>query len=272
VKASREARLHSYMVAVSVLGIPLTIVAIMRVPWSNLGSPLVTLLVASAFLVIGELRPIPVSRGAHAGDELSISSTISVALLFLTAPGLACAAQALALTIDEAQARRKWSRLIFNISQYTLALLVTRAVFSAVAGESFLGRPDVFTPRALPAAFLSSLAFFVINNGLTGIAVALATRMPVRRLVRADLRSHMPTDGVLLALAPLVTESLSWSVVALPLLMLPLIAVHRSARLASQREHEALHDALTGLPNRTSLLMRLHHTRHARTSSRSPSR
>jgi diguanylate cyclase (GGDEF)-like protein len=257
VTASRGTGLRSYLFVVSVLGIPLTVVAIARAPWSSLGSPLATILIAAAFLVVGELRPIPVSRGADAGDELSISSTIAVALLFLTAPGVACAAQAVALTVDEARTRRKWSRLLFNISQYTLALLATRVVFSAVLGESILGRPEVFTPRALPAAFLSSIAFFVINNGLTGIAVALATRMPVRRLVQADLRSHMPTDGVLLALAPLVTESLAWSIVALPLLMLPLIAVHRSARLASQREHEALHDALTGLPNRTSLLMRL---------------
>jgi diguanylate cyclase (GGDEF)-like protein len=257
VTASRGAGLRTYMSGVSVLGIPLAVLAIVHVPWSRLGSPLSTILIASAFLIIGELRPIPVSRGADAGDELSISSTIAVALLFLTAPGVAVAAQAAALIVDEARGRRQWSRLVFNISQYTVALLGTRAVFSAVAGESILGRPAVFTPHDLPAAFLSALAFFVLNTGLTGVAVALATRMPVRRLVQADLRYHLPTDCVLLALAPLVTESLAWSIVALPLLMLPLIAVHRSAQLASQREHEALHDALTGLPNRTSLLMRL---------------
>jgi diguanylate cyclase (GGDEF)-like protein len=257
VTAVRGSALRWYLFGVSIVGIPLTILTILRTPWSSLGSPLPTILIASTFLVILELQPIPVSRGAEAGDELSISSTIAVALLFLTAPGVACAAQALALTVDEARSRRNWPRLMFNISQYTLALLATRVVYSAVTGAPVLGRPDLFTPLALPAAFLAAIAFFVINNGLTGIAVALATRMPVRRLVQADLRLHLPTDGVLLALAPLVTESLYWSVIALPLLMLPLIAVHRSASLASQREHEALHDALTGLPNRSSLLMRL---------------
>jgi len=245
------------MAAVSLLGIPLLAVSCARVPWTNLGSRLPALVVACAFLVIGELRPIPVSRGADAGDELSISSTIAVALLFLTDPGVACAAQALALFVDEARKRRAWDRLVFNVAQYTLALLATRTVFTAMVGQSAFGHPTPFAPTQLPAALLSCAAFFVLNNGLTGIAVALATRMPIRRLVLADFRSHIPTDGVLLALAPVVAQSLAWSVAALPLLMVPLVAVHRSARLASEREHEALHDALTELPNRTSLLMRL---------------
>jgi diguanylate cyclase (GGDEF)-like protein len=253
----RWTRLRSYLLAVSVLGIPLTLWSIVRVPWTHLDSPLPTIAVAAAFLIIGELRPIPVSRGADAGDEISVSSTIAVALLFLTAPGVACAAQALALVIDEARSRRKWERLPFNISQYTLALLATRVVYAAIANESVFGHLGRFSPHDLPAAMLSAIAFFVVNNGLTGVAVSLATRMPVRRLVQADLVSHLPTEGVLLALAPVVAQSLSWSIAALPLLMLPLIAVHRSAKLASQREHEALHDALTGLPNRSSLLMRL---------------
>ena len=255
--APKRSWLRAYMVAVSLLGVPLLAYAGIRVPWTHLGGRLPAVVVACVFLIIGELRPIPVSRGADAGDELSISSTLAVALLLLTDPGVACAAQAVALFVDEARKRRAWDRLIFNVSQYTIALLATRAVFVALIGQSVFGHPTALTPTQLPAALLSCAAFFVLNNGLTGVAVAIATRMPLRRLVFADFRSHLPTDGVLLALAPVVAQSLAWSVAALPLLMVPLIAVHRSARLASEREHEALHDALTELPNRTSLLLRL---------------
>jgi diguanylate cyclase (GGDEF)-like protein len=257
VTAGRWSGLRAYLLAVTILGAPLLALSAVRVPWTHLNSTIPTIVVAAAFLILGELRPIPVARGADAGDELSISTTIAVALLFLTAPGIACLAQALALFIDECRERRAWDRLAFNVGQYTLALLATRAVYSAVLGTSVFGLPGRFEPKDLGVGLLAAVAFFVVNNGLTGAAVALAIRMPMRRLLQADLRSHLPTDGVLLALAPIVTQALAWSVISLPILMLPLIAVHRSARLASQREHEALHDALTGLPNRTSLLMRL---------------
>ena len=36
----------------------------------------------------------------------------------------------------------------------------------------------------------------------------------------------------------------------LPVLILPVIAVYRSARLSAEKEHQALHDGLTDLPNR----------------------
>jgi diguanylate cyclase (GGDEF)-like protein len=245
------------MIAVSLIGMPLFAFAVANVTWSDLNDRLLAILVATVFLVIGEMHPIPVSRGAEAGDEVSIASTIAVALLFIAPPGVACAAQALALTVDEARKRRAWDRLVFNISQYTISLLATKTVFAALVGQQVFGDPHALAAHQLGAALISASAFFVLNNGLTGIAVALATGLPVRRLLASDFRSYLPTEAVLLALAPAVAQALAWSVAALPLLLIPLVAVHRSARLAAQREHEARHDMLTGLPNRSSLLMQL---------------
>ena len=41
-----------------------------------------------------------------------------------------------------------------------------------------------------------------------------------------------------------------FSVGMLPLLALPIVAIHRNTRQAVLNEHQALHDSLTGLPNR----------------------
>ena len=47
----------------------------------------------------------------------------------------------------------------------------------------------------------------------------------------------------------------SWML--LPLLLLPLLALERQAQLSQEREHRALHDPLTGLPNRLLLAERI---------------
>jgi diguanylate cyclase (GGDEF)-like protein len=258
----RVTALQWYLTAVSVVGLALLVVAIATIEGPDVRHRLLLVVMAGLLLIAGELKPIPVSRGADAGDELSISSTMAMALLLLLAPGVACVTQAVALTVDEMRGRRAWSRLLFNISQYTISLLAARVVFAALTQEVVFGQPGTFHPGQLPAALAAALAFFLLNNGLTGIAVAVAIREPVRRLVIDDLRSHLPTAGVLLALAPVAAQAMAWSVAALPLLLVPLIAVHRSARLASEREHEALHDALTGLPNRALFLARLRQACH----------
>ena len=62
---------------------------------------------------------------------------------------------------------------------------------------------------------------------------------------------------MLIGIAPLAVVALERSLVLLPLLALPLLAVQRAARQAQISEHLAMHDPLTGLPNRAKFYNRL---------------
>ena len=81
-----------------------------------------------------------------------------------------------------------------------------------------------------------------------------------------DLRWQVSTSAPLLALGTIVAETVSWTPWSLPVLLVPVAALYRSASLAMRREQEALRDALTGLANRTMLTDR----RRSGPSSRRP--
>jgi len=243
-------RLSRYMLRVCLVAAPGIAVAVSRVDLTWLDGREAAFAALLAVLVVGELVPIPVARRDDAGDEISISSTIACAMVLLAPVGAVIVAQAVALAADEALKRRNWFRLCFNVAQYGTALLAMKGTFTLLVGGDVFGTHALRSADLFPA-LVSTAPFFVVNNGLTGTAVALKLRVGVWRQLASDFRWQLSTAGVLLALSPVLAQSFEWSPWTLPLLLLPLGAVHRSAQLAFAREREALHDALTGLPNRT---------------------
>jgi diguanylate cyclase (GGDEF)-like protein len=249
----RLGRLNCYVTAVIVAGFAVVADVLLRHLPADLHWPGLTVLVLAGLLVIGESQPIVISRGEDDLDEVTIASTFILALAILGPLWVLLAAQVVAVSLDDLRGRKNLQRLLFNNAQLVLSGYLTRATFTVLTGRVLAGDATPLAVHDVPAALAAGAVFFVVNNGLTGMVVALALDKPVLPHLRDDVRFQLSTSGVLLAFAPVVVVATDFSLLLLPLMMLPIAAVHRSAKLAAERERQALHDGLTGLPNRLLL-------------------
>ncbi|MCU1673590.1 MAG: bifunctional diguanylate cyclase/phosphodiesterase [Frankiales bacterium] len=250
---TRPSRLDTYVYGVIGLAFAALLYMLLAQLPADLQLPHLNVLVFAALLVVGESQPIVISRGDDDLDEVTIASIFIMALVVLGPAWLLLLAQVCAVTFDDVRRRKNLKRLLFNNAQLVLSGLATRAVFCLMTGRSFAGDDAPMSVREVLPALASGALFFVLNNGLTGVVVALALAKPVVPHLRDDVRFQLSTSGVLLAFAPVVIVATDFSLLLVPLMMLPIFAVHRSAKLAAERERQALHDGLTGLPNRLML-------------------
>ena len=212
--------------------------------------------VLSLLVFSGELRPIFIARG-DVRDEITVSTTFALALVVVAPLWLSMSVQVAAVVLQDARARKGALKLLFNGAQYALTILAARATFAALSGQSLLVGAPLELPGDLPAALAAGVAFFLVNNSLTGVVVALVEQEPFLRHLRSDLGFQLGTNGVLLSFAPVVATAAHLSLWLVPMLLMPIEAIHRSAQLAAHRESEALHDGLTGLPNRVLFRLRV---------------
>jgi diguanylate cyclase (GGDEF)-like protein len=249
-------RLDAYVVAICVVG---TLVALTLIPASiHLTGQLewAQLITLGIILTVGELRPIRISHGDGSVDEVTISSSFTLAMVLQGPLIVAIVAQGIATLLDDVRQRKDVRRIAFNQAQYVLTLTASRAAFATLTQQGIASISNEFVPKQIPAALIAAFVFFAVNHILTTVAVAFARgENPLLRLP-VEVRYHATTSGVLLALAPVVVIAVEFSPFMLALLIMPIAAVHKSASMAIRRETEALHDMLTGLANRAFLHQR----------------
>ena len=161
------------------------------------GQIVVVIALFSAVLVAGEMWPIPITRGEEGGDEITVSSTFGFALLLVAPVFWTILAQSVALLIDWKVRGRLWHRLPFNVGQYALAFIASRAIYALVAGLPFTGSTMQGSPDLL-AAIAGGAVFLLVNNGLVAVAVASRLGVAVWGVLAEDVSWQLMTSAPVL--------------------------------------------------------------------------
>jgi diguanylate cyclase (GGDEF)-like protein len=210
----------------------------------------------SLFVVLSELFTITVPHG-ESEEEITFSTTFAFALLLISGPGAAVMIMAIASAVADAIRRKAALKIAFNVAQVTLSLAISGGVLAIVSDVPRPGMHPHFTSTDIPAIILAALVFFVTNHVLTGVVFALSMGERVLFSLTRDLGLQFSTASALLVLSPIVVITAHFSPLLIPMLIIPMATVYKAARQAIQNEFQALHDALTGLPNRALFQDRL---------------
>ncbi|MCK9904252.1 EAL domain-containing protein [Frankia sp. Cpl3] len=151
------------------------------------------------------------------------------------------------------------------VGRRALGLAAAGAVVAACGVDHDLGTEE------LPAVALAALVLFVIDDLPCPVPGPLSSLSPSpqrspsagpqrlagrRRVALVELHRRVAAGAAMLSLAPLIVIAADrgpW----LALLLLPALrVVGRVGEAVRQKEHEARHDGLTGLPNRAALAER----------------
>jgi len=197
-----------------------------------------------------EVKPVTVAR-AGGIQEVVASATFAFAIFLAFGPVPAIAAQAIASLIGDVSGNKHALKTAFNVAQYVLAWALAGLLFQAMMGGRTLLPGTTFTWRWTIALIVAGATYFLCNSAVVGMIIALTTRSSLWEGVTGMIGREASSDVVLLALSPIVIVAAERSLVLLPVLLLPVLAVYRSALLSAEKEHQAMHDALTDLPNRT---------------------
>ncbi len=210
-----------------------------------------TFAVLAGGVVLGEMLPVKIPRRGD-DEELTLSASFAMALLLLGGLGPALVAQGAASVLQDITSHKPAWRVRFNLGQYSLSMVAAWLVIRAISVSPRLDVLHPFASRQLPAMLLGAAAFFLVNACIVGSAVAVYQQVPIPRYFRGSMSFVLITGGVVLLVAPIVLAAAAYTVVIVPLCLAPVLAMYNSVHQSARSQHEARHDALTGLPNRTA--------------------
>jgi diguanylate cyclase (GGDEF)-like protein len=252
----RVAAVRVYVLFVLATGVLISVRASMleipQVPWLSWDTS--ACYVLAVLLFAGESRSLTLIRPRGEAAEVTVSTTFAVALAVTGPVSLALLAQTVAVVFDDIGRRRVSPlKVLFNIGQYLVTILATRAVFVFASQHDFLGPRTELTARDVLPVLLAAATYFTVNELAVAEVLALHTGRNLSAVLVEELRVQGAAAAILLGLSVLAAIAANFSPFVLPLLILPLLGVEHNAWIAARRQHEAMHDGLTGLPNRQTV-------------------
>ena len=252
----------------------------------------VTVIAASTVMLGGDGRPAPAwdcvvflaclcaaAQLLQVGIEAStVSASVAVtfaAAISYTPGGFALVTLAGSLVHALWPRRRPVQKSVFNWATWLLAAAAASATYQLLRGQA----PPVQLGADSLAVLGAGAAYFLTNTGLVTIAIHLSTGAPLRQTWTQNYRwlainyGLLITIGYVMAIAAQGSPQglllvaalvvLPWASTQLYVSKARQAAREMTARLDDARrlnealEHQALHDQLTGLPNRALLQHRL---------------
>jgi diguanylate cyclase (GGDEF)-like protein len=253
--APRNGAFWVYLSSVTAAGIALISVMLMRLTTHDFVLMGGSFVVVAGLLVISELRPL-MTAGSPDQNGVSISTAFVFALLIHWGLGVALLMQTVATILADAVRQKAPWRTAFNVGQYALSFAAAWSVLAVFGHHPSPSHAMTVDGGILPVIALAGTVYFFVNNFFVSQALAVRNRTPLREEFSDNWLYQVASTGALVGLAPIVVIVMERGPALVPLLLLPLFAVYATAAMSLERERQALHDLLTGLPNRKLLIRR----------------
>ncbi|MFL5794559.1 MAG: sensor histidine kinase [Actinomycetes bacterium] len=182
-------------------------------------------------LVVNETALVLLPRAGSQGA--TTAETFAFAILLGWGTRAATFALVLGVLVADVLRRAAPEKVLFNIGQYVLVMVVAGGLYEALGGE----RP--FTATQLLAFAAAALVFFLGNLVLVTVVTTLAYGRNLVSDLKDCLRVEALPFGMVFGMAPVVLVVAEAEVSLLPLLLLPTLAVWVALKTTVQADEQA---------------------------------